>query len=531
MDAVSARGSVIRQSAKSGVRILFSRFIIARTHSPATAFLFQSARFLLPLQQGPSHKPTIPTGRNSPMSDMTREATRFEFDHSSVEANGAPASSAPSQPVVGRHQRMNDTTSGTNIELDCSSVGACSEYDDNVRVIPPHKTEDIVNGRANENPTTTKQGVRFAIKSFVLGIPDRGFPLAKKMHDVCNRKQQKSKFFSKGTGDLQPFIRRRDAFYEATKQGKSLSDPLGDDHIQWFDVEEHGAVTVQEARFQSPVADLLPPESKMGRFHLVKPVESGTETYAVMLAATGEMGKSRRLELAKKLATKHGWSSIIVTTPFYGVRKPKEQYSFFIDTIADQLLQSQGVVEEVSLLTEYLLRKSKDSRVCLTGFSFGGGCAFAAAGAALCFMKEEQSRRLACAPFAPCTTLQVFTDGMLEVCVDWQALKQQPETSKFTTKNEFRELVREVELHPKLMRGDRTNIPKIGVVRVYACKSDRFVQMHYSEQMWDNLLLYMPNRGNMSIKYIPGGHVVGSRRQLHFQYRLVTETLSLLDEL
>lgn len=468
------------------------------------------------------------------MSDMTSGATRFEFDRSSVGANKSHASSAPSQPAVGRHERMNDTTSRTSIELDCSSVGAC-DNGDNVRASPPRTIQDtsrahIVNGRANENPTTTKQGAGFAIKSFVLGMPDRGFPLAKKMHDACNRKQ-KCKFYSGGIGDLQPFIQRRDAFYEALKQGKSLTDPLGDDDIQWFDVEERGAVTVQEARFQSPVADLLPPESKIGRFHLVKPVRSSTETYAVLLGATGEMGKAKRLELAKKLATKHGWSSIIFTTPFYGVRKPKKQHSFFIDTIADQMLQTQSLVEEVSLLTEYLLRKSKASRVCLTGFSFGGGCALAAAGAALLFMKEEQSRRLACAPFAPSTTLEVYADGMLEACVDWQALKQQPEASKCTTKNEIRELVREVELHPKLIVGDRTDVPKIGVVRMYACKSDRFVQMHYSERMWDHLILYMPNRGNMSFKHIPGGHTIGSCRRLHFLYHLVTETISLMDEL
>ena len=101
----------------------------------------------------------------------------------------------------------------------------------------------------------------------------------------------------------------------------SVTIPAKD--IVWGDAQEKGVVTLRPRSFPSPLAHLLPPESRDCQFLLVEPIStSKRSTYIVMLPATGEMGKRERLTMAQRLARQHGWVSIIVTAPFYAQRAP-----------------------------------------------------------------------------------------------------------------------------------------------------------------------------------------------------------------
>lgn len=166
--------------------------------------------------------------------------------------------------------------------------------------------------------------------------------------------------------------------------------------------------------------------------------------FIVMLPATGEVYLSTRLRMARRLAQKFGWSSIIMTAPYYGVRKPKSQTLFFIDSVKDVLLQSQAIVEESAALSLYLLKKKNkkgilDSKVYFSGFSYGGAMASCASTFALA--TGGDGRRLACASYVGSASPVCLVDGVLESSIDWSALKPKHDVNE-----------RQVETHAKLYK-------------------------------------------------------------------------------
>ena len=190
----------------------------------------------------------------------------------------------------------------------------------------------------------------------------------------------------------------------------------------------------------------------------------------IMLPATGEVTNTARLWMAYSLARQHGYSSIVVTCPLYGVRKPADQTAFFIPTVEKIGYQAQGIMEEGASLACYFLagapglplplsmescsgddthihenigQDDRDNgaaaaatvdvgnqfRVCLTGFSFGGAMASGATALAALGTRgmirpsmPRPASRLACAPYVGCGSPVVIADGIISGGVDWSAL-------------------------------------------------------------------------------------------------------------
>ena len=243
-------------------------------------------------------------------------------------------------------------------------------------------------------------------------------------------------FFSDGYGDdMETMLEIRKTYRHAIYNG-TVEFRLQDDDIEWREQVEYKNVLVQEGYFVSPLQHVLPPESQKCRFHLVKPIKHATTTsptnttttnnvYVIMLASTGEAGKKSRLAMAQQLAQDHGYSSIILTSPYYGHRKPAGQSSFYLRTVTDLWKQFGGTLQEAAALAEYYYRTDPTCRLCWTGFSAGGALAICAAWAAVAGYRLDGDRLAVAAYVAPASA-GIYARGSLQTLLDWPALRSSP---------------------------------------------------------------------------------------------------------
>ena len=401
--------------------------------------------------------------------------------------------------------------------------------------------------------------------SWLLGLLDYGFLLVTLMGS------RKAKFFSQGYGPVDDYHSQWAATIQelgmtgttTTTNDTNVSQPqpiqpnkreeqhpqtharqssLKYQDIDWGRIRTRSTVTVQEARFRSPIAQHLPSEAQYCQFYLVQPTQSPVKeegasvVYILMLPATGEQGISERLRMAQRLANRHGWSSVLVTAPYYKERKPKNQTLFFLPTVADMFWQGYGVIREASALALYFLHEHqhyvstssslenncydsnhvtgfkeetattpKKSLVCLTGFSFGAAMAFCTANWSL-QLPDVDGQRLAVCSYVGCTSPCVLADGVLQHTVDWLALKKTgqtgPEDSGRTNlEAQRRELHRELSKLQLNMIGGTTNpAPStsdddddhhhhnpqgggIKVVKAFNMKHDAFIKPRYALEL------------------------------------------------
>ena len=171
-------------------------------------------------------------------------------------------------------------------------------------------------------PSTTTEKVRnkafrFSLWSWFLGLLDYGYNLLKVLGPF------QPKFFEKGYGNTEAARRLQDEL------ASDKTKPFHIKKIDWKDENTgYNGITVQEGRFISPVKEHLPPESAEVQFFLVRPKsipKNKPQVYVILLPATGETDTMARMITARQLASQHGWSTVIVTAPYYGVRKPKHQ--------------------------------------------------------------------------------------------------------------------------------------------------------------------------------------------------------------
>lgn len=98
--------------------------------------------------------------------------------------------------------------------------------------------------------------------------------------------------------------------------------------------------------------------SRLTGISRIHPTSSPNEGLArgivVHLAATGDTGKGLRLhQIAMPLAD-HGYASLILIVPFYGIRKPDYQHYHYVDTVADYLQACTGCFVEGKLSDAFI---------------------------------------------------------------------------------------------------------------------------------------------------------------------------------
>lgn len=307
----------------------------------------------------------------------------------------------------------------------------------------------------------------------------------------------KTKFFSNGWGDLEAAESYQNSFLDDLENGKTDALDIGS-KIKWGAVKNETDATITEATFESPCADMLPPESKQAKFYLVTPTANKQNVYIVMLPATGEMGKSTRLKMARKLAKQYGWSSLIVTAPYYASRKPSNQKLFFMNTVSDLVNQANALSFEAAALTLYLLQQSSDSRVCLTGFSWGA--AMCATSAATALLGGADGNRLVCAPYVGSASPVCLADGVLASAIDWAALEKVTHSHSKEVRKDLYDEFNKTQLSMITKRLEDT---RIGCIRLVVSSDDRFLKPRYSQEF----LVQLRGLGTVHSEVIPGGHI------------------------
>lgn len=282
--------------------------------------------------------------------------------------------------------------------------------------------------------------------------------------------KNRPKFFSNGWGNEQ-FLSQVTSLYDCpTEEEFSKTTDVCLESIEWLKEKKyvkdiHSAtnysydklIVVKKARFSSPLAHLLPTESKYCYLNLVYPKKfsvrsstSDSDCYSntlgsnsssavvdpvtvILLPSTGEVGVSERMSMASTLSKTHGWSVIVIKAPYYGTRKPKEQRLHYAQTVADFLLQNISIIEETSVLAIDIQKNGCFSRrtansqlgkdlVCISGFSWGG--AISACSSVTSMIWGGDGRRLACAPYVGSGTRAAVMDGVLNSQVDYDALRK-----------------------------------------------------------------------------------------------------------
>jgi len=232
------------------------------------------------------------------------------------------------------------------------------------------------------------------------------------------------RFFAEGGfGDL-----RVVDFHEELKTYQAWPPEHFDDvKIDWRRVREgkyNGhAYTVLRANFptltRGPAYDAMPNESRTAHALWIVPHQPapGSPT-AIHLAATGDHGFVRREHLSIPLIAR-GVGSIALESPFYGIRKPKEQQGAKLRRVSDLILLGKATIEESLFLLRWLSLRGH-TRLGVSGLSMGG--VHASMVAAL------YPEPLALAPLlAPRSAAQSYCQGALFHATAWDKLLRDTE--------------------------------------------------------------------------------------------------------
>ena len=221
------------------------------------------------------------------------------------------------------------------------------------------------------------------------------------------------RFFRHGWGD----IARAEAFRAEALECVSTQQFSYDELVQpeITHIATRKDYKIISYRAESPWAKWLPQESHPLFVQVVTPLRS-PRALAFHFPCTGDEGfEYRRDQVALNLLDR-GIASVLPMIPYYGYRRPKDQDRWYVNSVADFLLQlTVGFMESLSL-HRWLRQKFPNLPLAFTGFSLGGAMAASAA----CALSEGP--RVALAPCLSSLTAEAMCDGAISLNMDWQAL-------------------------------------------------------------------------------------------------------------
>nr|CAB3219655.1 uncharacterized protein C4orf29 homolog [Phallusia mammillata] len=185
--------------------------------------------------------------------------------------------------------------------------------------------------------------------------------------------------------------------------------------------------TLVKGHFVTPLMEIVPnlvPNSiKVANFEVVLPKGkrfgklSSQKPACIHMAGTGDHGFSRRRELLAKPLLNSGITSLLLENPFYGVRKPKEQWRSGLLKVSDLFVMGSCLILEAQVLLHWL-KQLGYGPLGLTGISMGGHMASLAA--------TNWPEPIALIPCLSWTSASVvWTDGVLSKAVPWRVLESQ----------------------------------------------------------------------------------------------------------
>lgn len=253
--------------------------------------------------------------------------------------------------------------------------------------------------------------------------------------------RSKTRFFHEGWGDLalaRDVARRSLEYFDPTRPTTELKNSLA--VIQWSastaaDAGYGVGIVRQDATFESPFAEFLPPESRKVRFARLRPSRtddaSGTPVkktrVAVLLPCTGDVDEWYRRSIARELL-ESGVECVIPTIAYYGERKPAEQWRHVLRSVAEAKIQfSVTPIEMMALIKALRSEASNEGReleMCIAGVSLGGTMSALTANA-LARQGEPAAASTAVCCVAAANDCTPYTDGSIETRLAWDVLCEQ----------------------------------------------------------------------------------------------------------
>ncbi|KAH6558415.1 hypothetical protein KP509_1Z065600 [Ceratopteris richardii] len=208
------------------------------------------------------------------------------------------------------------------------------------------------------------------------------------------------------------------------------------------------------------------------------------------LSGTGDHGFQRRLKLGAPLL-KDNIATMVLESPFYGNRRPKQQPGARLLCVSDLLLLGRVTIEEARALLHWLKEEGGFNKLGVCGLSMGGVHA--------AMVGSLHPSPIAVLPFlAPHSAAVAFCEGILQYGTAWDALMQDKARKSGMTLEQVRERMRAV-----LGLTDVTKFPvpnKPEAVIFVSATNDGYIPKH-------SVLEFQRAWPGSEIRWVTGGHV------------------------
>lgn len=261
-----------------------------------------------------------------------------------------------------------------------------------------------------------------------------------------------TKFFTRGWGKPEN-LKRIFEFRKVLANREECCKLIPADYPVHIDKDElQGDVRILEGHFTSPlknfVPGIMPKESEQAKFQVVLPKtwNSKHKPICLQLAGTGDHYFWRRRTLiARPLLKESGIASIILESPYYGLRKPKQQLRSSLHYTSDLFVMGGALMLESLVLFNWC-EKEGFGPLGVTGISMGG---FMASLAASVYPKP-----IALIPCLSWTTAStVFCRGVMSGSISWKVLENQ-----YSMDTVYGEEIKQTLLSPEEFLGSTYNM-------------------------------------------------------------------------
>ena len=249
--------------------------------------------------------------------------------------------------------------------------------------------------------------------------------------DVIYRKLILTKFYTRGWGKPEE-LKDLFAMHKMISNREACLKLVCPDYPVYIDKTIHcKQCTLVHGHFVTPMVNifpnLVPPVAKIARFEIVLPKNmkrfsnlsksNQLVPACIHMAGTGDHGFNRRREMLAKPLLESGIVSLLLENPFYGSRKPQEQWKSGLLHVSDLFVMGGCLVLEGLVLLHWLKRYGYGP-LGLTGISMGGHMASLAA--------TNWPEPIALIPCMSWTSASVvWTEGVLSKSIPWRVLESQ----------------------------------------------------------------------------------------------------------
>ncbi|XP_031336068.1 protein ABHD18 isoform X2 [Photinus pyralis] len=249
--------------------------------------------------------------------------------------------------------------------------------------------------------------------------------------DKLYRRILLTKFFVKGWGNPNHILRLFQFRKEISNRNKCVDLIPKDYPVTILNEQSFEDYQLIEGTFHSPLAHFLPdvviPEVRPARFQLIFPKKWKSNTYrplCIHLAGTGDHHFWKRRNVMAVPLLKHDISALILENPFYGLRKPKDQFRSSLHNVSDIFVMGGCLMLECLVLLRWC-ESLGFGPLGISGLSMGGHWA----------PKINRHGFLSCnqlaKTFSACS-LSIFVHGICSVYRDMEIPKNKNSRTRLT---------------------------------------------------------------------------------------------------